>query len=106
MNVPKITKIIESIKEAKDVKTITFKHLANVEPGQFYMIWIPGIDEIPMSGSLSKGNIKGITFRINGEATESLYKLKPGDKIGIRGPYGIGFKINWDYIADNIVDPE
>jgi len=55
------------------------------------MIWIPGIDEIPMSVSYIDKDVKGITFRKVGDATEALYKLKKGEKIGIRGPYGNGF---------------
>ena len=93
MNYPKITKIIETKKENKNVKTIKFKHSKNVNPGQFYMIWIPDTDEIPMSVSHIDKNIKGITFKKVGEATESLFNLKKGDKIGIRGPFGNGFKI-------------
>jgi dihydroorotate dehydrogenase electron transfer subunit len=57
------------------------------------MIWIPSIDEIPMSVSYIDRRIKGITFKNVGEATEALSKLKKGEKIGIRGPYGNGFKI-------------
>lgn len=93
MNYPKITKIIESKKETSDVKTIIFEHPEQLNPGQFYMIWIPGIDEIPMSVSYINGNKKGITFRKIGDATKALFDLKEGDKIGIRGPYGNGFKI-------------
>ena len=93
MNIPKITSIIECKSEAKETKTLTFKNPEKVKPGQFYMIWIPGVDEIPMSVSYFKGDVKGITFRKVGDATSALYKLKPGDKIGVRGPYGNGFKI-------------
>ena len=57
------------------------------------MIWIPGVDEIPMSVSLIDNEIKAITFRNVGDATNALMKLKKSDKIGIRGPYGNGFKI-------------
>lgn len=93
MNIPKITKLIENKKEAMDIKTITFHYPEEIEPGQFFMVWIPDVDEIPMSVSYINGDIKGITFRKVGDATSALYKLKPGDKIGIRGPYGNGFKI-------------
>ena len=58
------------------------------------MIWIPGVDEIPMSVSYITKNVKGITFRKVGDATKALFNLKEGDKIGIRGPYGNGFKFN------------
>jgi len=93
MNYPKIVKIQEIIIENKDVKTIKFNFAEKTKPGQFFMVWIPGIDEIPMSVSIIEGNVKGITFRKVGEATNALFKLKKGDKIGIRGPYGNGFTI-------------
>jgi len=94
MNYPFVTKIIETKNENHYVKTIKFEHKEKIIPGQFYMIWIPGVDEIPMSVSYIDKNIKGITFRKIGDATNSLFNLKKGDKIGIRGPYGNGFKLN------------
>lgn len=98
MNIPRITKIIESKTEAENIKTVTFNYLQETIPGQFYMIWIPGVDEIPMSVSLIKGNTKGFTFKKVGDATSALYDLKPDDKIGIRGPYGNGFNIKGKHI--------
>ncbi|MDD5511591.1 MAG: dihydroorotate dehydrogenase electron transfer subunit, partial [Dehalococcoidales bacterium] len=68
-----------------------FNYDRETKPGQFYMVWIPGIDEIPMSVSYI-GKLKGITVRAVGGATKSLTSLKVGDKIGIRGPYGNGYK--------------
>lgn len=102
MNYPKISKIIDVKKENKDVKTFLFKNSEITNPGQFYMIWIPGVDEIPMSVSHIKKNIKGITFKRVGEATNALYNLKKNERIGIRGPYGNGFKLrgkNFLFIA-------
>ena len=94
MNIPKTTNIIETVDEATDIKTLKFKFAGEMKPGQFFMIWIPKIDEIPMSASYIDRDIKGITFRKIGDATNALYKLKKGDKIGVRGPYGNGFKIS------------
>jgi len=94
MNYPLVTKIIETKSENNRIKTIKFEHNKKITPGQFYMIWIPGIDEIPMSVSYIDKNIKGITFKKIGEATNALFNLKKGDKIGVRGPYGKGFKLN------------
>jgi dihydroorotate dehydrogenase electron transfer subunit len=93
MNYPKITRIVKITEENLNVKTILFEYLDTVKPGQFFMIWIPGIDEIPMSVSYIKKDIKGITFKKVGDATKALFKLKEGDKIGVRGPFGNGFKI-------------
>ena len=94
MNYPKVTKIIEGKKEKSDVKTLLFEYTKKTHSGQFFMIWIPGVDEIPMSVSYITKNVKGITFRKVGDATKALFNLKEGGKIGIRGPYGNGFKFN------------
>jgi dihydroorotate dehydrogenase electron transfer subunit len=94
MNYPEIIKIDKVIKETKDVKTFLFEYPEKTIPGQFFMIWIPGIDEIPMGVSYVNDIIKGITFKKVGEATNSLFGFKKGDKIGIRGPLGNGFRIN------------
>jgi len=98
MNGPIIKKIIESKIEAKNIKTILFEYQEKIVPGQFFMIWIPGVDEIPMSVSYIHNKIKGITFRNVGDATKALFNLRKGDKIGVRGPYGNGFKINGKHI--------
>jgi dihydroorotate dehydrogenase electron transfer subunit len=94
MNIPTVTPILKSVTEATDIKTITFRYPGPIDPGQFYMIWIPGVDEIPMSVSLIQNDVKGITFRTVGSATTALSHLKAGDKIGVRGPYGHGFTLN------------
>jgi len=94
MNYPKILHIIETKKETSDIKTIMFEYSEDTTPGQFFMIWIPRVDEIPMSVSYISKKVKGITFKRVGEATDALFELKEGDKIGIRGPYGNGFKID------------
>lgn len=56
------------------------------------MVWIPGVDEIPM-GLSSIGEVMGITVHRVGDATERMHTLEVGDKIGIRGPYGKGFAV-------------
>ncbi len=73
-------------------KTLFFscEKCKDAKPGQFVMIWIPSIDEIPMSLSHIEEK-QAITVKKVGEATEALYKMKEGDKIGVRGPYGKGF---------------
>jgi dihydroorotate dehydrogenase electron transfer subunit len=98
MNIPTITTILTSTTEARDIKTITFRYPKAVIPGQFFMIWIPDVDEIPMSVSEITKDVKGITFRKIGDATHALYHLKPGSKIGVRGPYGNGFKLTGKHL--------
>lgn len=98
MNIPRITNIIESRTEAEHIKTILFNDKGDIKSGQFYMIWIPGVDEIPMSVSYQNGDTKGFTFKKVGEATTALYSLQPGEKIGVRGPYGNSFRITGNHI--------
>jgi dihydroorotate dehydrogenase electron transfer subunit len=93
MNYPKITKIKDIKKENSNVKTLFFNISKNVHPGQFFMIWIPTIDEIPMSISHIENDVIGITFKRVGDSTNALFELKVGDKLGIRGPYGNGFHL-------------
>jgi dihydroorotate dehydrogenase electron transfer subunit len=98
MKYPYITNITEVIIENKNVKTIKFEHGDEIIPGQFYMVWIPGVDEVPMSVSYIDKKIKGFTFKRVGDATNALFKLKHNDKIGIKGPLGNGFIVEGDNI--------
>ncbi|OGS44264.1 MAG: dihydroorotate dehydrogenase electron transfer subunit [Euryarchaeota archaeon RBG_13_57_23] len=69
-----------------------FKEPLIATAGQFVMVWVPGVDEFPMSVSYT-GDRCGITYQIIGEGTKALAYKKPGEKIGLRGPYGKGFSI-------------
>ena len=80
--------------EAYDTKTFRFDWDADAKPGQFIMIWIPGLDEIPMSLSNTDGTEKSITVKNIGEASNAIHQLKPGDRLRIRGPYGNGFDLS------------
>jgi dihydroorotate dehydrogenase electron transfer subunit len=53
------------------------------------MVWIAGVDEIPMSlSSMMESGYASITVRKVGDATEALHNKRVGDLIGLRGPYG------------------
>jgi len=93
MNIPTMTPILKKATETTDITTITFQYPGPMNPGQFFMIWVPGVDEIPMSVSSISPTQKAITFRDIGEATHALSQLNTGDLIGVRGPYGNGFSI-------------
>src|SRR5690242_18479415 len=59
-------------------------------PGQFNMLYPFGIGEaaISISGNPSKTDRLIHTIRAVGSVTKQLQKLKPGEEIGIRGPFG------------------
>ncbi|MGQ9720618.1 MAG: dihydroorotate dehydrogenase electron transfer subunit [Candidatus Jordarchaeum sp.] len=93
INKSRIVKIIKTKQETPTIKSLFFydDEASKSNPGQFLMIWIPGIDEIPIS--VSSTQPPGITVRRVGEATDALCSLEKGDKIGIKGPFGNGFTI-------------
>ncbi len=73
------------------VASLYFKWDARVLPGQFIMVWVPDLGEVPMS--LSKtGKEKCITVKAYGESTGKLAKTEVGELITLRGPYGKPFK--------------
>ncbi len=84
---PVIVTLTKVIDESPSIKTFVFDKVFDIRPGQFCMVWIPGVDEIPMAFSAANS----ITVMKVGDATASLFELKAGDKIGIRGPFGNGF---------------
>lgn len=93
----RVTEIRQVIQETLNIKTLYFNDelSAKASPGQFLMIWIPGVDEIPMSlSTIGPTPSASITVKKVGEATEALHNLNPGDMIGVRGPYGRGFTLH------------
>ncbi|MDY6984800.1 MAG: dihydroorotate dehydrogenase electron transfer subunit [Candidatus Thermoplasmatota archaeon] len=85
----RMVKVIERRKEAKDTESIYFEGCSEALPGQFIMVWLPGIDEFPMS--LSRiGRISSITVLKKGAGTEALMSA---DEFSIRGPFGNGFSL-------------
>lgn len=66
------------------------------DPGQFVMVSVLGIGEAPISITSSPSRSNGafeLCVRRVGDVTNALHALKPGDKVGIRGPFGYGFPI-------------
>ena len=91
-----ICKIEKVIDETPTVKTLVFSDeiMSNVQPGQFAMVWIPGINELPMSIMISQEIGKAaFTVRKHGPSSTGLFNLKAGEQIGIRGPYGNSFEL-------------
>ncbi|WP_445281948.1 FAD/NAD(P)-binding protein [Streptomyces sp. DSM 118148] len=71
--------------------------LAPFSPGQFAMIYAFGVGEVPVSVSALRGRHGGLvhTVRAVGAVSTALYRLRPGDTVGLSGPYGTG----WDLEA-------
>lgn len=64
-------------------------------PGQFVEVSIFGVGEAPISvssGPSSSSSFEIVVRRV-GNVTSRLFRMKPGDKLGIRGPLGNGFDV-------------
>ncbi len=66
------------------------------QAGQFVQVSLFGIGEAPISISstpLKRGSFELVVRRV-GTLTAALHRMKAGDKLGIRGPFGKGFPLN------------
>ncbi len=64
-------------------------------PGQFNMLYLPGIGEVAISISSDPGTPENLlhTIREAGNVTQAIERLKVGDQIGVRGPYGSAWPV-------------
>lgn len=94
MDRPRAVPILGIQRETARHFTLTFRDplLAASHPGQFAMLWIPGVDEVPMAlGEAPGAGTCSIVVDEIGNGTKALGKMKPGELIGVRGPYGNRF---------------
>jgi dihydroorotate dehydrogenase subfamily 1 len=78
--------IIENRQLAKDLFVLVFDKNIKIKPGQFIFVWLPGKGEKPFSAF----DDEPLTLLVQkrGCLTDELSKLKKGDIVYIRGPYG------------------
>jgi NAD(P)H-flavin reductase len=64
-------------------------------PGQFNMLYLYGVGEVPISIMSDPEERDGIghTIRAIGRVTRGLAALQPGDRVGLRGPFGRGWPL-------------
>jgi sulfhydrogenase subunit gamma (sulfur reductase) len=95
--VPEIAEVVRvqkmtALETLFEVKLPRGKELGH-QPGQFVQVSLFGIGEAPISicsSPLHAGSFE-MVVRKAGNVTEALHRLAPGDKVGIRGPFGKGF---------------
>lgn len=73
------------------IKTFFFDRPLPSKPGQFVMLWLPGVNERPMS--IRSASPLSLTVANVGSFSSKVFSLKPGEKVGIRGPYGNHFEL-------------
>ncbi len=99
MAYPAVVKKI--LKESSNTNTYTLAFVNEEKqknfkalPGQFMMIGIFGIGEAALSiCKIDEDGSFSTTVRNVGNVTNTIYQLKEGDKLNMRGPYGTGWPL-------------
>lgn len=89
----------EVVTETPTIKTIRLKPVSEelpFLPGQFVEMSIPGHGEAPFTPSSPayQRDYMDITVARVGKVTELIHRLEPGDRVGLRGPFGNGYPLD------------
>jgi len=93
--VPSLHRVLRVRRETGDVFSIETQPDADESgfqfaPGQFNMVYVFGVGEVPLSISGDPARTKTLTYTIRGVGwvTRALQGMKKGAMIGVRGPFG------------------
>lgn len=98
--VPRSFRLMNKSEETPDTVTLVFEDLEAdgvvFSPGQFMMIYVFGVGEVPISiaGNPHAPQLVVHTVRAVGPVTDALWRLEPGEVVGMRGPYGTGWPLD------------
>lgn len=102
--VPTMYRVVGRRRETHDTVTVRLVAssvaLDDPAPGQFMMVWAPGVGEIPVSvagvqriGGTRPGSELLFTVRDVGAASGAIAGLEDGSPVGLRGPFGHGWTL-------------
>jgi dihydroorotate dehydrogenase electron transfer subunit len=92
---PQAVRIRKMRDDTRSIRTLVLDaRVPDAKPGQFIMLWLPGVDEKPMS--IAHPDPLTVTVARVGPFTTALHQRKVGDYLGWRGPYGHGFSLRAD----------
>ncbi len=95
---PKVVRVARNRREGSDIWTLEIACEGDgfaFAPGQFNMLYAFGIGEAAISISGDPGEPGRLvhTIRAVGKVSEALTRLRPGDPLGLRGPFGKGWPV-------------
>lgn len=98
---PRIYRVQRVRRETEDTFTLELAHAGSTQParflpGQFNMLYVYGVGEVPISISGNPRTPETLvhTTRSVGVVTKAMAALRPGQVIGIRGPYGSSWPVD------------
>jgi len=94
---PSMTPVTRFVRESAEVFTFDLvpERATPFMPGQFNMLYAFGVGEIPISISGDSDAPERLTHTIRavGLVSAALGRLKAGDQVGLRGPFGVGWPV-------------
>jgi NAD(P)H-flavin reductase len=94
-------RVVRNQPETHDSFTLTLEPVEGgapftFQPGQFNMLYAPGVGEAAISMSGCAGTVSQVvhTIRAVGRVTSTLRRLKRGDVLGLRGPFGTPWPVS------------
>lgn len=109
---PYEAEIVERLQESDTIFTLRLRltdpeiaRAYRFQPGQFNMVYLYGVGEVAISivSDPQDDQLLDHTIRSVGRVTEGLARLKPGERVGIRGPYGRGWPMTETQGRDVVV---
>ncbi|MFP4553881.1 MAG: FAD/NAD(P)-binding protein [Actinomycetota bacterium] len=97
---PRTFRVVSTREETHDTTTVVLEpedgQPVQFKPGQYTMLYVFGVGEVPISISGDPGRPERLvhTIRAVGAVTRALVGLRPGDVVGVRGPYGTGWPVS------------
>ena len=92
--IPKLSTVTDIQKESVDTVSLTLRDFPSPDVGQFCMLHVFGVGEVPISVSGIGDRDTTFTIKAVGKVTEALTKLSDGDTVGIRGPFGSSWPLD------------
>lgn len=106
---PRLARVLNRRRDGPRVWTLDIEEQQaasdDFSPGQFNMLTVFGVGEVPisLSGDPATPHHLVHTIRAVGPVSTALTGLKSGDVVGLRGPYGNGWPIDKAVGSDVIV---
>jgi len=90
-DVPRVARVADRIQENQKTITLVLDHSLDARPGQFCMLWLPGVDEKPFS--IAGPDPLMFTVSRVGPFSDAVHALEKGDALWVRGPFGTGWSV-------------
>jgi dihydroorotate dehydrogenase electron transfer subunit len=95
LTLPQTVAIREIRNETRTIRTFVLDaEVPEAQPGQFVMLWLPGVDEKPIA--IADPTPLTLTIARVGPFSTAMHGRKVGNQVGWRGPYGRGFSLHRD----------